>query len=207
MLQVANVALQEAETGVIDLPDDDQQAVKMMMHYFYHLDYPQVPLDVELNALEDISMISSAQDIVDRPCEPEVDEDSWGGYVSMKKKKKAATNAKAAIPAAPAELACPPNFLVHAKVYAIAEKYAMEGLKALALQKFDQGARLDFEISDFVLGAKEAYTSTPDEIRPMRDAVVKVLGQRLSLFKTASVKQLLAKEQSLSYDVFMHLHG
>ncbi|GAB7359802.1 hypothetical protein MBLNU230_g6971t1 [Neophaeotheca triangularis] len=33
----------EASTGVIDLSDDDEEAVEQMIHYFYHLDYLTEP--------------------------------------------------------------------------------------------------------------------------------------------------------------------
>jgi hypothetical protein len=35
---------QEASTGVIDLTEDDAEAVEHMVHYFYHLDYLSKPL-------------------------------------------------------------------------------------------------------------------------------------------------------------------
>lgn len=38
--------LKEAETGVITLPDDDQEIVELMIDYFYTLDYPPFPAQV-----------------------------------------------------------------------------------------------------------------------------------------------------------------
>ncbi|KAB5545473.1 hypothetical protein GE09DRAFT_1131302 [Coniochaeta sp. 2T2.1] len=38
-------SFKEASTGVIELTEDDPEAVRMMMHYFYHHDYPHCAVE------------------------------------------------------------------------------------------------------------------------------------------------------------------
>ncbi|EGP89096.1 unnamed protein product [Zymoseptoria tritici ST99CH_1A5] len=44
-------AFREAKTGVIDLSEDDEDAVEHMIHYFYHLDYLNEPAEQAASAM------------------------------------------------------------------------------------------------------------------------------------------------------------
>lgn len=64
--------------------------------------------------------------------------------------------------------------VLHARVYALGEKYMVEGLKALAIENFSNSARNLWNTDGFFEAAREVYTSTIDSDRGLRDIVVKV---------------------------------
>ncbi len=58
--------------------------------------------------------------------------------------------------------------MVHAKIYALAEKYLIPGLKALAVRKFDIASAKHWDSDDFLKAAQEAYTSTIETDRGLK---------------------------------------
>ncbi|KAF5709422.1 hypothetical protein FMUND_10115 [Fusarium mundagurra] len=94
------------------------------------------------------------------------------------------------------------NLHLHAKVYALGEKYGIQPLKALALFKFNCEAHFHLETNDFVQAVREAYTSTIETDRPLRDAVVAILRSNKHLLKKDSMKAVL-KETALGIDLLM----
>ncbi|KAM0082317.1 hypothetical protein ACKRZS_005476 [Fusarium odoratissimum] len=104
-------------------------------------------------------------------------------------------------PSAPQRPIPPANLHLHAKVYALGEKYGTQPLKALALRKFESEAQFHLH-SDDLQGIREAYTSTVETDRPLRDAVVTILRSNKGLLKKESVKEVL-KETGLGFDLLM----
>ncbi|OHW95376.1 homology to btb poz domain-containing protein [Colletotrichum incanum] len=99
-----------------------------------------------------------------------------------------------------------PDILLHAKVYAIAEKYAINGLKSLARANFGTTALRCWDTDDFLNAIDEAYTSTLDSDRGLRDIVLKVLAGHEELLDRDEMKKLLRRLGSLAYDLVMHYH-
>ncbi|KAF9768027.1 hypothetical protein IL306_014744 [Fusarium sp. DS 682] len=68
------------------------------------------------------------------------------------------------------------------------EKYGIEGLKAVAVDKFEFEDEADPKprgvrgVEDFIQVMREAYTSTVEEDRPLRDAVVRMVKAKKILF-------------------------
>jgi BTB/POZ domain len=88
----------------------------------------------------------------------------------------------------------PPLILVlHAQIYTVAEKYMVDGLKALAMEKFTQATANHWDANDFLEAAREAYTSTIDSDKGLRDIIVKVFytHQRSLLDKEEAVQLLI----------------
>ncbi|KAM0271969.1 hypothetical protein ACHAQH_008855 [Verticillium albo-atrum] len=115
---------QEGNTGIIYLNDDDPLAVRLMMHYLYHLDYPHQ--DDAHSILPDTEAASFTFSAPDSP-----------KSTSRKKDKKAKKVGKFGID--PIKLS---NLTIHARVYALAEKYDIQSLKSTALEKFRGDAEL-----------------------------------------------------------------
>ncbi|KAL2158848.1 hypothetical protein VTH06DRAFT_4040 [Thermothelomyces fergusii] len=136
---------QEGSTGVVSLPDDDPQIVKLMLHYLYHLDYPRQP-----GATQGRITVSKAEI---------PDSLKYTGIVIARNDR---------VPKSFEE----PNLSIHAKLYALAEKYDMQTLKTLALEKFKEEVKFHWNTDDFVRAAEEAYTSTLESDRGLRNVVV-----------------------------------
>lgn len=156
--------VQEASTGVIDLKEDDPEIVRLMVHYFYHLDYQHQNQSSTVNRVnlsnEDTTNIYVEKDL---------------GH---------------------------PNLTLHAKVYALGEKYAIAGLKALALRKFREEADVSWDKDEFLRAAKEVYTSTVDHDRSMRQAVVETICRHPELLDKQAAQDAVEGSE-LCFDVMM----
>ncbi|KAM0708098.1 hypothetical protein Q7P35_004747 [Cladosporium inversicolor] len=64
-----------------------------------------------------------------------------------------------------------PSLIKHAKVFAMAIKYQVDGLRALAAQKFKQAASTDWSSEDFAHVVHVVYASTPDHTQELREIV------------------------------------
>ncbi|KAL8375997.1 hypothetical protein RB595_007213 [Gaeumannomyces hyphopodioides] len=94
----------------------------------------------------------------------------------------------------------------HAKVYAMAEKYGVVGLKAVARRKFEAAVNCAWHQSHFIKAAREAYGSTVETDRPLRDAVSAKFEARPDLLNVAEAQNLLQEVPMLAYDVLMLVH-
>ncbi|KXH68191.1 BTB/POZ domain-containing protein [Colletotrichum salicis] len=90
--------------------------------------------------------------------------------------------------------------LLHAKVYAVAEKYAIGGLKALAVAKFKTAATQAWDPTAFLDAASETYTSTIDTDRGLRDAVIEVFAAHKDLLYDGKAKVVVERLGPLGYD-------
>lgn len=80
----------------------------------------------------------------------------------------------------------------------------MQDLKALALQRFAYEATFFHAGNSFYNGAKEAYASTVDSDRKMRDVVVDTMLKNRYLLDRSSYHDLL-KKTDLGFDLLMRL--
>ena len=99
------------------------------------------------------------------------------------------------------------SLVIHARVYALAEKYIVKGLKALALQKFKASAsRADEEdwVDNFLAAAEETYTSTVEADRELRSVVLQAFQQKPRLLDEDRTQTLLKKLSSLTFDLLMY---
>lgn len=135
----------EAQTGTINLEDDDPDAVRMMIHYLYHFDYPIVDTNV---AVPDIT--------------PKL----------------------------------------HAKVYALGEKYGIPRLKDLAAKKFNDTAQA-VDPEPLLDGIFEAYTSTIDTDRDLRDVAANAVFGRADLLDSPEIQEKIQELPQLNMDLLI----
>ncbi|KAM3523662.1 hypothetical protein NHJ13051_005000 [Beauveria bassiana] len=209
-----NGPFQEGESGVVHLPEDDPLAIKMMIHYFYHLDYPTViPSAVDANetATPSLSPFQNAY---------QPNESAQTGFtansvsVLLSKKERIKLKKMTERERRDRDLAQPhaqssdsvsatPNLYLHAKVYALGEKYGVHDLKGFALRKFHIEAKHHWQSDDFLHAIREVYTSTIDEDRALRDVVVEVVDAHLELLEQPRC-QALIKDLELCFDLLMY---
>ncbi|KAI5862510.1 hypothetical protein GGS23DRAFT_79516 [Durotheca rogersii] len=101
---------------------------------------------------------------------------------------------------------CYSDLVVHAKIYALAGKYFIGGLKALALQKFEAATQKHWAPGDFLEAAQEVYTSTLDSDRGLRDAIVKTLFEHRDLLVQENTRGVLKRLDTLTYDLLMYVN-
>ncbi|KAK4194182.1 hypothetical protein QBC40DRAFT_311651 [Triangularia verruculosa] len=99
--------------------------------------------------------------------------------------------------------------LTHAKVYALAEKYLIRGLKAVALRQFKAAATVSLNINDFLLAMLEVYTTTIEDDRGLRDIVVETLYKHSQWLDKEEVRDVVKGLGALTYDlvIYMRQHG
>jgi hypothetical protein len=96
------------------------------------------------------------------------------------------------------------ELVVHVKVFALAEKYAVGPLKALSVSKFEATAQQHWGSHYLAEAAREAYKpNVPDNVREMRDSIVEFLHTRLHILREEPIKKLLLALPQLSLDLHM----
>jgi hypothetical protein len=94
--------------------------------------------------------------------------------------------------------------IFHVRVYALAEFYDVPALKELALEKFNRVIQDNSQPDRFLDGVEEAYESTIQEDRRLRDAIVNFFYTHSDLVNEKRVQEILQKTNSLTYDLLMH---
>lgn len=100
------------------------------------------------------------------------------------------------------ELDDTPDLLVHARVYALAEKYGVQGLKTLACNKFERLAAHRWAEPDFLEAAEEVYTSTIESDRDLRNVVLQSFRQRPELARRSDVQDTVQHIPPLAFDLY-----
>ncbi|KAH6628428.1 hypothetical protein F5144DRAFT_536893 [Chaetomium tenue] len=93
----------------------------------------------------------------------------------------------------------------HARVYALAEKYLIHGLKAVALRQFKAVIASSFNMIDFLQAMEEVYMSTVEDDRGLRDVVVEAICKHPAWLDKEDVREVLGRLGSLTYDIVIHL--
>lgn len=81
----------------------------------------------------------------------------------------------------------PSDLVLHAKMYAIGEKYGVRGLKIITLRKFNIACKLYWNDQEFASAARYVYSSTVEEDRGLRDIVYNTVRRHLKLVKKECV--------------------
>jgi hypothetical protein len=95
-----------------------------------------------------------------------------------------------------------PHLLTHAKVYAIAEKYCISGLKSLARQKFTTQASVHFTTTEFADAMQEVYESTVDSDRGLRDVIIQAFRSHPELAQREDIEDVVRETPGLAWELF-----
>jgi hypothetical protein len=95
--------------------------------------------------------------------------------------------------------------VTHAKVYALAEKYLIHGLKAVALRRFKALAATLLGINHFLPATLEVYTSTAEDDRGLRDIVVETFCKHSKQLDKEEVRDVLKGLGTLTYDLVIYM--
>ncbi|CEI62390.1 unnamed protein product [Fusarium venenatum] len=203
----------KAKTGIIDLPDDDPVAVKMVIRYFYLKNYVPQEAPVAPNPTK--------RSIQQKKKQCGQDNSPFGGTPSPGFSSGSSALVFGVSPqSAPTQSGGqgsgsirsrtspppPSNLVLHAKVYALGEKYDIKGLKALALSKFKHEAAHHHHSESFILAAKHVYTSTIKQDWGMRNAVTITIQLNVDLLENKQL-QYVIKNTDLGWRLLMGLTG
>jgi len=193
-----------------------------MIHYMYHLDYPHQPNGLFLQSTPDTQAgdingsgltTAVASWLTSKPGSTPIASPSAPGFTSVFAPKTAVFGSPSplisfasppAITGRPAILPCS-NLTIHAKVYALAEKYGIPTLKAVALDKFKYEAGYFWLAHDFLHAAEEVYTSTVEQDRGLRDIVVETIHQHPTMLNSKATQDVIKNNQDLNFDMLMYV--
>ncbi|KAK3290210.1 uncharacterized protein B0H64DRAFT_349875 [Chaetomium fimeti] len=97
------------------------------------------------------------------------------------------------------------NVLVtHAKVYALAEKYLIRGLKVVAQRHF-KAATTSVTLDGFLQAISEVYSSTIGDDRGLRDIIVETLHKHSAWLDKEEMRDMLRVSGALAYDLVMYM--
>lgn len=102
----------------------------------------------------------------------------------------------------PSPLASPqPHLVLHARMYAAADKYGIGGLKALSLDKFKIQLTRHWNSDEVAEAIHVVYTSTPPADREMREAVADVLQWHGRLLEKPEIETVIMEIDGLAYEL------
>jgi hypothetical protein len=96
--------------------------------------------------------------------------------------------------------------VLHSKVFTLAHMYDIPRLRELSVTKFRAVAQVQWESDSLLDAAREAYSSTPSDVREMREAIVKTFCKHRSLLEQDHIKAFLIEMPDLSVDLLMHIN-
>ena len=137
--------------------EDDPQTLKRMLFYLYSLDYPD----------HDVPSMSAECGAVERYTPPPLrHKDS----TTIDEVTEMSTDLELSESAPPLD----PRMMSNVLVYAVAEKYDIPDLKALAKRKFQDVAESKWPLDDFHAVAEAVFSTTPDGDMGLRQTILDV---------------------------------
>jgi hypothetical protein len=96
------------------------------------------------------------------------------------------------------------HLLIHAKMYEIADKYDVVGLKELAREKFWIGCNTFWDDDAFPTAAHYAFCTTMEDDEGLRDIVSRTISEHIGLIHKLEVQTLLAEHNGLALDILLN---
>jgi hypothetical protein len=97
----------------------------------------------------------------------------------------------------------PEDLLCHVKLYALADKYMIEGLKELVAPRFKIACEVLWHHAEFLEAAELVYSTTPDNDKALRDVIVDTFDEHLELLDEA--EYLMRAENGLAFALLKKL--
>ncbi|KAK5005799.1 hypothetical protein LTR28_007268 [Elasticomyces elasticus] len=229
-------AFKEGEEGIITLKSidevsegdkdtaDDPEAVRLMIHYFYHLDYlgdkngnstreaPPVPTDPESSSDTDIEYNRCAGKKKSKKAKKCVKSYArWPAKSDCGVIEVYDAKPKSSPESPSSDMSATNNggdLVMHAKLYSLADKYGVSGLKALSRAKFKASIHDNWNGPELASATLVAYTSTADEDTDLRRVVADNLMSHLStVLRKPEVACAIDEVGGLALDLLRRTQG
>ncbi|KAK5135598.1 hypothetical protein LTR08_005078 [Meristemomyces frigidus] len=229
----------EASSGIIDLSEDDQEAVEQMIQYFYHLDYlnepeqpratvfrhralsdarRRMPKKLDLSQCHD-PLLEAAGVYAPGPATPPISATSptdSSSFFDSNEKAPRSPGKRAKTPPLMADDGSDyesydeedelpedeSHLILHTRVYALAEKYDIPSLKALARSKFETAMACHYDSPELPEAIEEVYCSTIDNDRGLRDIVLDLFRYHTQLVHTPDIFTVIKGTPTLAMELF-----
>lgn len=153
-----------------------------MVEYFYHFDYLRDAAQVQSNDTEEATPSKKPK-------------------LATKTRAQAASLATVDVGHSASQPLTERVFMVeHAKVFAMAVKYQVDGLQSLALAKFISSVTTHWNHEDFAHTIFVAFNSTPEDVTQVRDVVTNALHEHFEeLQNKAEIETVVCGLPRLTY--------
>jgi hypothetical protein len=210
----ADVPGQEALTNEINLPEDDPELIRLMIDYLYRLDYDYTngktsSRDVIELRPEPTSLHGrEAPNDVPATYQPEPFRSFRRRHIAAEENKKDTGRIGLDEDLEIDDLEWPRSpktgLATHARMYALADKYQISGLKALAQRKFQKAALQHWNSEEFAPALYIVFTSTLEEDRGLRDVVISTIS-RDRLLEKPEVRAAVKDLPELAFGLLIYL--
>ncbi|KAK5080168.1 hypothetical protein LTR05_008774 [Lithohypha guttulata] len=99
------------------------------------------------------------------------------------------------------------RLVVNTLVYALADKYEIDDLKAQAKQKFEEAVVQDWDSQAFAYAAELVFSTTPNSDRGLRTVVTKTINMHRELVNYEEVQRLLDSGNGMAWALIQVLLG
>jgi hypothetical protein len=162
---------QEAYSKRIELKDDDPETVERMISFLYTFDYKDeacrdhesTKINSEYDSGDEAGEIQDMVEPIEDQAPPEATDSVLENEASNGQDYQ-------------------PTIFSAVRVYAIADKYDIQGLKRLAKQRFCEWAATNWACEDFPAIAREVFESTPSSDRGLRDFILGIVTDHADVF-------------------------
>ncbi|EGP89223.1 uncharacterized protein MYCGRDRAFT_39186 [Zymoseptoria tritici IPO323] len=96
--------------------------------------------------------------------------------------------------------------LAHAKIFAVAEKYQVPGLKELAVGKFKAAMEVHEKHPDFAEVVTTVFATTPETVRDLRDIVSTRLTTNPNLLDSKDIESAVNSVSGLTFELLRQAH-
>ncbi|KAH3919350.1 hypothetical protein HBI56_025590 [Parastagonospora nodorum] len=97
----------------------------------------------------------------------------------------------------------PEQLLIHAKMYEIADKYDVVGLKDLVLEKFKRACVSFWDHDIFSIAAHYAFSTTMENDKGLRDIVSGTISEHMELIQKAEIQTLMTEFNGLALGILL----
>lgn len=205
---------QEALTNEINLPEDDPELIRLMLDYLYRLDYDYTNGKTSSRDVTELrpepTSVRDREALDDAPvmCQPGHLQLFRRRHVAEEeiKKDKGRISFDENLETNDVDWPRSPKtgLATHARMYALADKYQIGGLKALAQRKFQKAALQHWNSEEFAPALHIVYTSTLEEDRGLRDVVISAIS-RDRLLEKPEVRATVKGLPELAFGLLMHI--
>jgi hypothetical protein len=91
------------------------------------------------------------------------------------------------------------DMVTHAKMYEMADKYDVSGLKQLCIEKYTQACIIFWDDPKFAESAYRVYSTTPTRDKGLRNIVCKIISLHMQLLKKPEIEDLMNEFNGLAF--------
>ncbi|KAF2770598.1 hypothetical protein EJ03DRAFT_373478 [Teratosphaeria nubilosa] len=170
---------------------DDPEAIKLMIHYFYHHDY----------RAKNVFDAPSAASVLAKP-----PRHIASSAPSPHKRVKARGISAARLGPMLADTT-DDNMVMHARVFAAACKYHVRTLQTAAAIKFLAAVTANWDHHSFAEAARTVFSSTPEDVMTLRTVIVNAIDDHPDVLTKKEFRNVVKVEQDLMYSIICKNYG